>query len=628
MAEDSISYVAEDENGTFEEQSRAHPPANKGQRALSLRNYRTKEASRERKKDFLKRLEADPGRTYKDIAADMGLAEITPRKWGYEDKQFQAAAQAIRRRAGIKVVKGNNHKEPPKTFVERRELYFGFDTPWFQQKTVDAYERAGPGDIVLCLQPPEHGKTSLTEDHLTDHIGQDHNTLITVVSEGINMARKISNRVRRRLEANGPTPEFVQAFGPFEGQHGDTRLPWGADFWSVWGSNLADQRDYTMAIGGWNSAIAGTRSHWLHVDDIMSLRNYNQTPQVVEKFRQDMLSRPGETGKTTVNGTRVGDRDFYEWMDREFGGEDFYQKIEFPAIVIDSLTGDRVPLWQRNEETGAGYTMEMLERLRKKVGEDAWWRNYMQKPKTSTLVVFSDEGIQKCENHYRSLNHRRDQMLDVVENDECWITLDPSIGGINTIAAMHPGEKLMLLDMQEDTELPRNSAIAEKIRMVASRLVARGWRPTMLVIETMAFQKGLQEDEAIKEVADEFGMRIEGHLTGNNKYDENVGVPSMASSFESGSVDLPYADDYSRHISDVLTAQLRAWKPVRDSETGKLKYKRGNQLRQDQLMALWFGWIWWIQLKSATPAPPQQELNVGGLRYGLGRSGLFIPSRS
>jgi hypothetical protein len=87
-----------------------------------------------------------------------------------------------------------------------------------------------------------------------------------------------------------------------------------------------------------------------------------------------------------------------------------------------------------------------------------------------------------------------------------------------------------------------------------------------------------------------YGFRVREHLTGVNKYDETIGVPSMALSFMRGEIDIPYADDKStRHMVDQFLRQLKAWRPL----------KRGTRLRQDQVMAFWFIWILWRQRKQS-----------------------------
>jgi len=122
------------------------------------------------------------------------------------------------------------------------------------------------------------------------------------------------------------------------------------------------------------------------------------------------------------------------------------------------------------------------------------------------------------------------------------------------------------------------------------RCMKNGSTVSDVVIEAMVFQKGLSRDERLIEMTDKYGFRVREHLTGVNKYDETIGVPSMALSFMREEIEIPYADDPStRHQADQLIRQLKSWRPL----------KRGTKLRQDQVMALWFIWILWRQRKQA-----------------------------
>lgn len=142
---------------------------------------------------------------------------------------------------------------------------------------------------------------------------------ITVGSEGQDMSRKILHRVRSRMEAHGPYPAYVAQYGPFTPQNDSGRRtlqPWGADYFNIFKKAEHDERDYSMVGLGWRSKIAGTRTDHLHVDDIQSRVSLNLSEQMLDVFRQDWLSRPGENGRTTINGTRVGEGDFMNglWM--------------------------------------------------------------------------------------------------------------------------------------------------------------------------------------------------------------------------------------------------------------------------------------------------------------------------
>jgi hypothetical protein len=241
------------------------------------------------------------------------------------------------------------------------------------------------------------------------------------------------------------------------------------------------------------------------------------------------------------------------------------------------------------------------------------------------MAFFTEDGIDKSKNRMRTIGLNRDQLG--FSNDEVWLTLDPAIGGRNVVMAMHfEPDRLVVLDVDEKTDLARNSAIAARVEDMIQRMLNLGLRPVTLVIEAMAFQKGLMEDESFTALRDRYGIRLESHETGINKYDEDIGMASLASSVEAGNIDLPYGDEASEYSTDVLVAQFRAWKPTRDRATGKLKFQRGNRLRQDQLMALWFGWIWWTSLRTNAPVEDlSKAFRRGGLPFTPTSSGLLVP---
>lgn len=582
---------------------------------------RKRQAQRaERQEQFLTILSEDPLRSKYDICADIGITHSAYRQWRQKDHEFAARVDLMVVKAGggggNTTPYANGVSQTQLDFVSFRKHYFGFDTTWFQLAAVNAVRNATPGSITLCLWPPEHGKTSLTEDDFCYSFSYNPSYRITNVSEGLDMARKMSRKLMKRMDARGPAPNWVRDFGPFK-EIG--RQAWSVDEWSIAKARLSDERDYTFACGGWSSAIAGTRTDRLHVDDMQSVRSLELTEKMMTVFRQDMLSRPGERGITTMNGTRVGEHDVYARIIDEFEGEDFFTLIQFPALVTNQVTGEVEPLWPYDEETGVGYTMEMLARLRKKVGEEAWWRNYMQKPKQSSLTVFIDESIERAKNHARSYAHPRVHDAPA----DAWICLDPSIGGQSGLVSMSPAGKHLVLTGIIDVKGARNNAeLADHCRAETLRLKTLGYRPSTLIIEAMAFQKGLMEDPAFEQLARDHGLVLVDHLTGNNKYDENIGVPSMAGSLMADQIDLAYADDVDRFLTDLLCAEMRAWKPRKAGA----RVARGNQLRQDKLMALWFGWIRWVQLRGSTSTVSPDAFTVGGLPYSPTATGLLVPT--
>ena len=209
----------------------------------------------------------------------------------------------------------------------------------------------------------------------------------------------------------------------------------------------------------------------------------------------------------------------------------------------------------------------------------------MQEPTASSMSTFTDDAIQKCLNPLRSV------INPPPEDATIYIGLDPALGSNNCVVAATPHEgKLKILFIREDLGLTRNEQILGIVEDTIQRCMQNGCTVSDVIIEAMVFQKGLSRDERLIEMTERYGFRVREHLTGVNKYDETIGIPSMALSFMRGEIDIPYADDAkTRYQADELIRQLKTWRPL----------KRGTQLRQDQVMALWFIWILWRQRKQA-----------------------------
>jgi hypothetical protein len=538
--------------------------------------------------------------------AAAGIADATYRRWRDRYPDFKERVDALRL---------DKHSIVPDKgwdggFAAFRLKYFGMPSTWFQLRAIYAYERTRLGNITMILWPPEHGKTTLFEDYASYKLALDPTFRFTVGSEGQPMSRKILARVKNRMLPSGPFREFVAKWGPFAPQSGAAaNQPWQADYFSVFKKGSFDERDYSMVGLGIGSAIAGTRTDHLHVDDVTSLKNMNMTDKIVETFRQDWLTRPGERGVTTINGTRVGEGDFYQQLEDELG-PDILKVLKLPAVVWNSIAQAYEPLWQHDPDTGAGYTMDMLNRTRDKVGEAAWARNYMQEPIVAGDRTFTDDHVAAMCNPLRAIVDPTPTPGSAI------ITVDPALGGYNVVMglAIHD-QKLKVVDLFEDQKLTANEQIINRIEQMVLRLSTPHTPVTDVVIEANAFQKGLASDRQLLELMAKWGFSIRSHLTGDNKYDESIGVASMARDARLGLIELPYAEDAStRYAIDELTKQMRRWRP----------YIKGARLRQDRLMALWFGWILWRE-RNGAPGINTNTFSFSGMPYSPTHTGLIVP---
>jgi hypothetical protein len=309
----------------------------------------------------------------------------------------------------------------------------------------------------------------------------------------------------------------------------------------------------------------------------------------------------------------VGEDDIYERLSRDPDLDGILKVLKFKAISTDYTDPDnpvQKGLWPEK------YTLDDYDKMRRKAGPEAWDRGYMMNPGASRKdSTFQDEHLDPCKNPLLSLLHRPTVQSYVL------VGLDPALGGVNCIIACEqrtdPTPKLIIRAIREAKNLRTNEQIMQELNQVIALMNQTG-RVTDVVIETMNFQRGLARDERLLEMRQHYGFAMREHLTGWNKYDEDIGVASMVTSFIKREIELPWAeDDTTRTEIGELVRQLKAWRPG----------ARGTKLRQDRVMALWFVWILW---RSRWKQTNQSSGNNGsfqrqGVPWRGTKTGLIIP---
>lgn len=522
------------------------------------------EAAQERRRKFAEFV--SEGNSIANTCRLMGMSRKTYELWRRDHPEFRDLIDDIRNSRG--------KKKPEEAtdgwdgqFMSFRKRFFNFDTYWHQKQIVHAIESAQPGEIVMILCPPEHGKTTTLEDYINYKLAVNPNFRITYVHESMNFARRVLRRVSQRMRDVDQFPEYVTRFGPFY-KEGQEKLgkPWTADQLTV-ANAQHDERDYSLQVRGWTSSVQGTRTDLLLLDDVQALKSLNQTERLAQTLRQDYFSRPGAKGRIVMVGTRVGQGDIYQHFLEDEGLSELIKLVQLPA-----LDGDGKPLCPEM------WDEKSLKLKRKLVGEEAWWRNYQQNPLASGSQTFSTEMIANAKDP-------EIPVCAVKPAEPVILGLDPALAGQNAlIAASYTRDKLNLVDLRSEEGLARVENIIDGIADFAIR-----YRPQDVVIETMAFQQGLARDERLIRLSKMHGFRIREHLTYKQKTDPILGVASMASAFLREEIRIPWGSQLAEARFAKLVAELISWRP--DIPT--------KHLRQDNVMALWFVWKFWMETRQA-----------------------------
>lgn len=550
----------------------------------------------------------EAGESLLDARTTLSISEGQYEKWRKRFPEFRTLVDDARRR--LVRFEAATWEGDTASFVRH---YFHMEPADFQLDWYDAVEHLRLGDILMALWPPGTGKTTSFENLCNKVLAVKPETRFTVGARAAKLSRKVLNRIRNRMEPDGPSPAYVKDWGPFVPQFGMGRKPnqpWGDEYFNVYKKSVHDERDYSVQAIGRDSSVLSTRCDHLHIDDIQDVKTLGLTDQIIDIIRQDWLSRPGEEGITTIAGNPIADRDVLSELEDDADLVGILHVKKYPMIVTDQITGEQRPLLPHK------HTMENIERIAARAGPARWARNYMM-DRTGGGVdrVFDEEAIEASKDNQMSLTAHH-----APTGAPIYVTLDPALGGWNCVMAMEvtADKKLVIREIREVNGLRSNEQIMEQLGMTIMRQRGFGCHVTDVVIEEMNFQKGLLHDERLQKLKTEYGFALRGHLTGWNKYDEDVGLPSMATNLRAGDLVLPYADDpTTRREVDELIRQMRRWK----------QGLRGNKVRMDRLMALWFGWILW-QNRYKRPSEHQEaeKWKRAALPFKRTDAGLIVPS--
>jgi hypothetical protein len=547
------------------------------------------EAKRARMAEFLAQLAR--GSTITESSRQVGVTAATYRRWRKEHPEFARKADEVRARFRAANVPGAED-DFDGTFASFRKTFFRMDTYDHQRELVEILQAARPMTVTLVTFPPEHGKTSTLEDFVGYKLALDPDYRFGFVSEREHHGKKIIGRVKHRMTH----PDFVEyqaRFGPFEPSP-DSDLPWTATHFTV-AQRTSDERDFSLVATGWKSAVAGSRYDMLLVDDVQSRKSLNATTEIVETLQQDHFSRVGKQGAIVIVATRVGESDVYDALIRQ-GVIDSH--VTFPAVKAAADPGcERCAGEGRILDPEApfdeGWTCDCralcppmwpgasLDKRRKQVTEPVWFATYQQAPTSSHVRTFTSEMWDDCT--HPSIPVGTTSVPGDIFPRQVSLAVDPALDGGNAIQVVAAStENLLLVDATWENRLGQVEKILSRIEDMAMR-----YRPAEVIIEQMAFQKALANDERLATMAKRLGFRVLPHTTRANKTDPIMGVASMDRSFLRGEIIIPGEGQVARF--DHLREQLLAWKSGVPTRT----------LTQDSVMALWFAWLRWMQTRAA-----------------------------
>jgi hypothetical protein len=477
------------------------------------------------------------------------------------------------------------------------DLLEGQEPSWLHPSMI--YE-PGESNRLLVNVPPEHAKsTVITVNYSTYRIALNPNIRIIVVSKTLNKAREFVYAIKQRLSH----PRWLKlqtAYGPEGGwkQDADT---WRTDTVYLGGdARNSSEKDPTLQALGMGGQIYGARADLIILDDCITTANAHEWEQQINWLQKEVITRLGKNGKLLVVGTRIASNDLYKELRNPkhwSGGKTPFTYMGMPAVLeYSEKPQDWVTLWKESDVPWDGdddtpqengfypkWDGQALFRRRSEVTPSTWALVYQQED-IQEDSIFPPVLVQGSTNGMRKRGPLKPGAAGHPSQVEPHIVVgfDPAMAGnaAFVICTYNRADgKIYVNDCINMTE-----PTPQKIRATIEELVIK-YKPQEFRVEINAHQKAYSLDDELRNWLAGYGVRLDAHFTGKNKWDTSFGVASMSNLFgtireekfqKNNIIELPSSEG-SEGIK-ALTQQLLTWKPNTKGKT-------------DTVMALWFAVI-------------------------------------
>jgi hypothetical protein len=537
----------------------------------------------ERQEAFLQRIRETGNAT--QSARDLDIPTGTWGAWNARSGKFRLAYQKA---MGYFIESEEVPEGQVPGFLEWRERHCAYlvngkahraENYWFQHEAITAIEKY---DNVIMVLPPGHLKTTLAGiEYPTWNIMRDRNFRALIIRAngqvaGDNTAAigvRLSDHdyyaeMSRRLVEQGEEPisNPITRYGGKDGFQPQGRKMgerWAGNEFTVSG-RTSGEKDSTVTAIGMDGAIPGFRADLIVMDDPQDPTKYDASGEeyskkLMKKFERDISGRLLPGGKTVILANRLGPDDFVGMMIDRYQDDPDWKIIYFPAVIerVDTNRVRREPLCPEV------FSLEELDKRRKKVGEDAWAFHYMQENVSLASATFSHQQMDACKDYDRELGEIPHKATHKI------LGVDPAVTGYCAMVGwgVNPQTGMRyLLDFVNEKGMRNEDNIAQRAVYEAERLGCQ-----TIVVEVRNIQQSIFEK--VKDLCRGKGIRVMDYktatATGAQAQETEFDISSIGKLMDERMVSLPYklTDHDTTKRMDELIAQFVRWRPRPSGKT-------------------------------------------------------------
>ena len=514
--------------------------------------------------------------TRQEVAAGLGctVGNVARLMAAYrEDIEIEAATQNWEL--------SDDAKQSLKEFKSFRDRYFltelgvPFETADFHNKWIKSINKALlHGGQQMILSPPRHGKTELLIHFVVWLICRNPNIRILWIGGNEDIAKNSVSSVLDTLENNeGLKEDFCGPNGSFKPAT-RTGKSWSQNGFTVSTRTVSGIKSPTMVGLGRGGKILSRDCDIIIADDI---EDFSSTMQPASRrntknwWTTTLGSRKEEHTAMVVIGSRQHPDDLYSALLENEAWETIVEEAHDSMCVIPEFDEDDhkdCMLWE--DKRSFKWLMNRKRDAQTTGGVQRFEMVYLNKAQAKGLSLFNPEVIKECYNQNVDLGN-------IPHSAYLVAGLDPAATGYQAgflwaVETSADDIKLQMVDMENQ----QGGGLEE------ARNLIKKWFDMYncyhWVIEENGFQKAIRQDETTKQFANMHGIKLEGHETHKNKWDERFGVTALAPMFAEHKIVLPFSSPEAQSKSIAYTKQLSYFA----SKGNKNSYK------SDIVMASWF----------------------------------------